>query len=212
VEYWEHGQGKEDGEMLISVFGGLFGLLLPVLLIVGVVYLVRSKGSHEGPTIYDALAAYFYTIIGASMITAAIGAILFIGVALKGWDSGHREEIALASTLLGTGVFIGLLHLAGKVLIQRRGNKTFAGIRRVYLFTMLGTASLAGLVSLPLAIYSVVNHYVAEHPYYHHEDFPATQTAVAIVVVPLWCYYLYRVIRESARRNKDGDSSPTTTT
>jgi len=59
--------------MLAAVFGGLFGLLLPVLLIVGVVYLVRSKGSHEGPTIYDALAAYFYTIIGASMITTAVG-------------------------------------------------------------------------------------------------------------------------------------------
>ena len=193
--------------MLISVFGGLFGLLLPVLLIVGVVYLVRSKGSHEGPTIYDALAAYFYTIIGASMITAAIGMILLIGVALKGSVSGHREEIALASTLVGTGVVVGLLHLAGKVLIQRRGNKAFAGIRRVYLFTMLGIASLAGLVSLPLAIYSVVNHYVAEHPYYYHEAFPATQTAVAIVVVPLWGYYLYRVFRETARKRNSEDSS-----
>ena len=204
--------------MLISVFGGLFGLLLPVLLIVAVVYLVRSKGVHEGPTIYDALAAYFYTIIGASMITGAIGVIVFIGVALKGSASGQREEIALASTLVSTGVVVGLLHLAGKVLIQRRGNKTFAGIRRVYLFCMLGIASLAGLVSLPLAIYSVVNHYVVDHPYYYDEGFPAMQTAVAIVVVPLWVYYLYRVIRETARRNKGGDSSvsesissPTTT-
>jgi len=195
--------------MLAAVFGGLFGLLLPVLLIVGVVYLVRSKGSHEGPTIYDALAAYFYTIIGASMITTAVGVILCINVALENSESRDSEQVVLAVTLVSTGVIVGLLHLAGKVLIQRRANKAFAGIRRVYLFTMLGIASLAGLVSLPLAIYSVVNHYVKES---YHESFPSAQLAVAIVVVPLWCYYLYRAIRESARRNKDGDSSPTTTT
>jgi hypothetical protein len=207
--------------VMISIFGGLFGLLVPVLVIAGVVYLVaRSRGSqHEGPTIYDALAAYFYTIIGASMITAAIGVILFVDVILETSDSPNGDEIALASTLLGTGAVVGLLHLAGKVLIQRRVNKTFAGIRRVYLFCMLGIASLAGLVSLPLAIYSVVNHYVVEHPYYYDEAFPAAQTAVAIVVVPLWVYYLYRVVRETARRNKGEDSSvgettssPTTTT
>ncbi len=193
--------------MLISVFGALFGLLLPVLLIVGVVYLVRSKGGQEGPTIYDALVAYFYTIMGASVITAVVGMILFIGVALESSASGHREEIALASTLVSTGVVVGLLHLAGKVLIERRENKTFAGIRRVYLFCMLGVASLAGLVSLPLAVYSVINYYVVEHPHYYDEGFPAMQTAVAIVVVPLWVYYLYRVIRETARRNKGGGSS-----
>lgn len=192
--------------MLISVFGGLFGLLLPVLLIVGVVYLVRSKGNHhEGPTIYDALAAYFYTVIGASMIAAAVGVILFIDVALKDAESGSGGEIVLAFTLVGTGVVIGLLHLAGKVFIQRRGNRVFAGIRRMYLFTMLGIASLAGLVSLPLAIYSVVNHYVLEHPSYYYEGFPSAQTAVAIVVVPLWGYYLYRAIREIARRKNGGD-------
>jgi hypothetical protein len=196
--------------MLISVFGGMFGLLLPVLLIVGVVYLVRSKGKdHEGPTIYDALAAYFYTIIGASMITTAVGVILCINAALQNSGSRDSEQIVLAVTLVGTGVVVGLLHLAGKVLIQRRANKAFAGIRRVYLFTMLGIASLAGLVSLPLAIYCVVNHYVNES---YRESFPSAQLAVAIVVAPLWGYYLYRVIRETARRNKDGDLSPTTTT
>jgi uncharacterized membrane protein YozB (DUF420 family) len=146
------------------------------------------------------------------MITTAVGVILCINVALQNSESRDSEQIVLAVTLVGTGVVVGLLHLAGKVLIQRRANNTFAGIRRVYLFTMLGIASLAGLVSLPLAIYSLVNHYVKEYPYSYHESFPSAQLAVAIVVVPVWGYYLYRVIRESARRNKDGDSSPTTTT
>jgi hypothetical protein len=102
-------------------------------------------------------------------------------------------------------VVVGLLHLAGKVLTQRRANKAFAGIRRVYLFTMLGIASLAGLVSLPLAIYSVVNHYVKDYPYSYHESFPSAQLAVAMVVVPLWGYYLYRVVRETARKRNSED-------
>jgi len=195
--------------MFISIFGGLFGLLIPVLVIAGVVYLVaRSRGNHhEGPTAYDALAAYFYTIIGASMITTTVGAILFIDVALKEPASGYADEIALASVLVSTGLVVGLLHLLGKGLVQRRGNSTFAGVRRVYLFCMLGIASLAGLVSLPLAIHSVVSHYVVEHPTYYHEGFPSTETAVAIVVVPLWGYFIYRVIRETERRKNGEDLS-----
>lgn len=208
--------------MVVSILASLFGLLIPILIVVGVVYLVaRSRGGqHEGLTIYDALAAYFYTIIGASMITAAIGVILFLDVALKSSGSDNGEEIVSASTLLGTGVVVGSLHLAGKLLMQRTTGKTFAGIRRVYLFCMLGIASVAGLISLPLAIYSVIEHYAVHHQYYYgySEGFPSTQTAVAIVVVPLWCYYLYRVIRETSRRNKGEDSpagestsAPTTT-
>jgi hypothetical protein len=97
--------------------------------------------------------------------------------------------------------------MLGKISIQRRGNKTFAGVRRVHLFSMLGIASLVGLVSLPLAIHRVVSHYVVEHPSYYHQGFPSTEAAVAIVVVPLWGYYLYRVMRETARR-KNGENSP----
>lgn len=194
--------------MFISIFGSLFGLVIPVLLIAGVVYLVvRSRGNqHEGLTVYDALAAYFYTIIGASMITTAVGMILFVDLALKDSGSGYGEQIALAAVLFSTGLVVGLLHLAGKVFIQRRANKTFAGVRRVYLFCMLGIAGLAGLVSLPLAIHRVISYYVVEHPYYYHEGFPSTEAAVAAVVVPLWAYYLYRVIRETARRKNSGDS------
>jgi hypothetical protein len=199
--------------MLYSVFGSLSGLIIPVLLVGGAVYfLARSRGnSHEGVTVYDALAAYFYTIIGASMITAAVGVILFIDVALKDSGSGHGEQIALASVLLGTGLVVGLLHLAGKGFIQRRANKTFVGVRRVYLFCMLGIASLAGLVSLPLAIHSVVSYYVVENPYHYHDRFPSTEAAVAMVVVPLWGYYLYRVIRETARKGNGEDSSASAT-
>lgn len=195
--------------MFISIFGSLFGLVIPVLLIAGVVYLVsRSRGNHhEGVTVYDALVAYFYTIIGASMITTSVGMILFVDLALTDSGSGHGEQIALAAVLVSTGLVVGVLHLAGKVLIQRRANKAFAGVRRVYLFCMLGIASLAGLVSLPLAIHSVVTYYLVEQPYYHHESFPSTETAVAAVVVPMWVYYLYRVIRETARRKSVADSS-----
>jgi len=75
----------------------------------------------------------------------------------------------------------------------------------------LSIASLAGLVSLPLAIHRVVSYYVVEQPSYHHHGFPSTEAAVAIVVVPLWVYYLYRVIREAARRrNGEGSSASET--
>ena len=187
--------------MVISILG----LLVPLLLIAGVIYLVaRAKSDHEVFTVHDALAAYFYTIIGASIITIAIGVILFIDVALPRSRSEGGDEIALASVLVGTGLVVGLLHLLGRGMAERRSKSTFAAVRRVYLFFMLGIASLAGLVSLPLAINAVVNHYVVQD---FPGEFPHVQMAVAIVAVPLWAYYLYRVVRETARGNR-ADESP----
>ncbi len=185
--------------MVISILG----LLVPLLLIAGVVYLVvRARGDHGALTVFDALATYIYTIIGASMITISIGVILFIDVALRKGSHGS-DEIALASVLVGTGLVVGLPHLLGKGLAERRGQSTFAAVRRVYLFFMLGLASLTGLVSLPLAINALVNHYVVQE---FPGEFPHVEMAVAIVAVALWVYYLYRVVRETARGKEAGEA------
>ncbi len=192
--------------MVISILASLLFLLIPVLLIAGVVYLVmRSRSSREGSTLHDALAGYIYTIIGASTITAAIGVALFIDVALRSSGSRGGDEVTMACVLAGTGAAVGLLHFLGKRAAERRAGITFAGARRVYLFFMLGIASLSGLVSLPGAIYAVVSYYAVEPP---AAAFPHTEMAIAVVVVPLWAYYLCRVIRETARRPNKGGAPP----
>ena len=195
--------------MFLSIFAGILGLLIPVLLIAGVAYLiVRPKGTHrEKVTIHDALAAYFYGVFGACVITTVVGVVMFVDVALKESTAPQGDEISLASVLVGTGVSVGLVHALGRVLMQKRSNRVFVGVRRLYLFCMLGIMSLAGLVSLPLAIQSIVKHYMVEHPQYYHNTFPSTETAVAIVVVPLWCWYIFRAVRETGARGNGSAAS-----
>ncbi len=188
--------------MFLSIFGGILAFLVPVLLIAGVVYLiVRPKGAHrERVTIHDALAAYFYGVFGACVITTVVGVVMFLDVALKESMAPQGDEVSLASVLVGTGVAVGLVHGLGRVLMERRSSRVFVGVRRLYLFSMLGIMSLAGLVSLPLAIQSMVKYHMVEHPQYYHNTFPSTEVAVAIVVVPLWCWYIFRAVRETGAR------------
>lgn len=185
--------------MFLSIFGGILGLCIPVLLVAGAIYFIaRSRGNrHEGVTIYDALSAYFYGIFGACLITAVVGVVLFIDVALKESSDAQGEQVSLAAVLVATGVAMGAMHGLGRVLVHRMAGRAFAGARRVYLFSMLGIFSLAGLVSVPLSIYTVVDYKMVEHPSWSHASFPSTEVAVAIVVVPLWCWYVFRVIRET---------------
>ncbi len=66
--------------------------------------IVRPKGTHrEKVTIHDALAAYFYGVFGACVITTVVGVVMFIDVALKESTAPHGDEVSLASVLVGTG-------------------------------------------------------------------------------------------------------------
>lgn len=191
-----------------SLFAGLLGLLVPVLIIGGIVYLVaRSRRDRQnGITAFSALMAYFYFVTAASVITMAAGAISFVYVAV---DQAFRadeiaSDITVASALLGTGLIVCLLHVYGRRAVEKTTGKAAPTLRRVYLFSMLGIFGLAGLIALPLAIYQLIDYYVADHGYLSHVDPPSESLAVAIVVVPLWAYYLFRVFREIRQPRVDG--------
>ena len=72
-------------------------------------------------------------------------------------------------------------------------------IKRIYLFFMLSIFSVAGLVSLPVAVYAFVHYYIEGSR--HWED-PSAALATAIVVVPMWAYYLMRVMQETRATRK----------
>ena len=184
------------------MWSGLLGLVVLVLIIGGTVYLVTRTRRRNGITAHGVLMAYFYFVIAVSVITVVVGTILFVYVAI---DQAFRaaeiaSDITVASVLLSTGLIICLLHVYGRRAVEKTTGKTAPTLRRVYLFSMLGIFSLAGLVSLPLAIYQLVDYYVVRSggPY---SAPPSGALAVAIVVVPLWAYYLFRVFREIRQRD-----------
>lgn len=180
-------------------------LIIPVLIIVAIVYLVwRPRSGQSGAgSAYRALMGYFYLMIAASLITVTVGVIIFAQVGIgQAFNGGEiKNDITIASVLVGTGFIIGMLHLLGKRTLQKRDNEATANIRRVYLFFMLGIYGIAGVVSLPLAIYQTVRYYTVEHerPYYYHA--PSAEIAVAAVVVALWGYFMFRVMRDMRQRH-----------
>jgi len=184
------------------VFTSILGLVLPIFIIGAIVYLiVRKRNGDNGITAYHALISYIYFVIGASVITAVTGFSVLIYAILKDAYDGEKivDDISLGLTLLGTGFIICILHFYGKQAIASKSKEIVTTLRRVYLFIMLSIFSLAGLISLPLAINSLVNYEIEESS---HRDDPAAQLATAIVVVPLWIYYLLRILHE-IRKNSE---------
>lgn len=189
------------------LFLGALTYSLPIVILAGIVYLiVRScNDQRRGTTSYRALMVYFYLVTGASVINMAIGLILFAGVAVSRafTSDGISATLILASTLLGTGLVICVSHIYGRRFLERKMGKVPPTARLTYLFSMLVCFSIAGLVSLPLAVYQTVHHFI-EGSSYSHDD-PSMELAVAMVIVPLWAYYLLQVLRD-IRQNKGRES------
>ncbi len=189
----------------IWVVISVLAFLLPILVVVALVNFVRGRGDQRnGFTPYQALISYFYLVTGASVITMAVGLVYFCKVAVsRAFDGGEiADDLTLAFVLLGTGMMICILHVFGRHAMEKREDKSTTTIRRRYLFVMLAVFSITGLVSLPLAIYQTAHHFV-EEPRYRYDD-PSGALAVAIVFVPLWAYYLFRVLREIRHRDETG--------
>jgi hypothetical protein len=188
---------------------GVVGLIIPLFVIGAVIYLVmRRRGDKEGITAYQALMAYFYTMISASIITTAVGAGCVLTAAFSSAynDRPISNDVTLGVTLLVTGAVICLLHVLGKKALEAKEGNAPRLLKRVYLFFMLSIFSVGGLVSLPMAIYEMANYYVqhgGEHMYWND---PSSSMAAAVVIVPLWCYYLVRVMRETRAAKKEESS------
>ncbi|MBL7120113.1 MAG: hypothetical protein ISS53_05465 [Dehalococcoidia bacterium] len=199
----------------IWVVISVLAFLLPILVVVALVNFVRGRGDQRnGFNPYQALINYFYLVTGASVITMAVGLVYLCKVAVsRAFDGGEiADDLTLAFVLLGTGMMICILHVFGRRAMEKREDKSTTTIRRRYLFFMLAVSSITGLVSLPLAIYRIISYHIVEpsyfpgsYPYYEPPlHAPSAELAVAIVFVPLWAYYLFRVLREIRHRDETG--------
>ena len=182
---------------------GILGVIIPLFVIGAIIYVVvRRRNDKEGITMYQALMAYFYSMIAASIITTAVGVGYLLtsafGSAYNDWPIA--SDVTLGVTLTVTGGIICLLHVLGMKTMEAREGKPTPLLKKVYLFFMLTVFSIGGLVSLPLAIYEAANYYVRDEMYWGD---PSGTIAAAVVIVPLWIYYLMRVLRYTRAAKKE---------
>jgi cytochrome bd-type quinol oxidase subunit 2 len=184
------------------------GFLIPVLIIGGIVYLiVRRRDGNGGITAYESLITYFYLVTAASVITMAVG-LGYLSYVLFREVYGYGEianDVTTGVTLLATGMVICLLHVLGRRAVEKQEDKTTKTLRRVFLFLMLGIFSIAGLVSLPLAVNSSLHYYIADSS---SHDTPERELASALIAVPFWLYYLFRVLREMRTEKRKTEVEP----
>jgi hypothetical protein len=186
--------------MTMEALGMLFSLsflFFPVLFVGVIVYLVvRRRNGGPVITAYHALISYFHLVTAASVVTASVG-IGYLAFAALSLVYGGRapidDNLTLGFTLLCTGAVICALHVWGRRAVEKREEKATTMLRRIYLFSMLAIFSLTGLGAVPVAIHDVVRYYFTGH---RQGSAPAESLAVALVVTPLWAYYLWRVLRE----------------
>ncbi len=182
---------------MFGIFFGLLGTFMWILFIAGIVYVIAKSRSNRnnGITAHQALIAYFYFVTGASIITAVTGLIHVAAAAISGaFDGGEiADDVSLGFTLITTGLIICAIHICGRRIMEKILVKATSGLRRMYLFIMLGITSLTGLIALPLAANDTITYLMEDSQY---RDDPSEQLAVAIIFLPLWAYYLFATIQE----------------
>ncbi len=188
----------------VGIFVGLFFLLAPVVIIATVIYfVVRRRNGQEGITISNALMTYFYAMTGASIVVTSVGmGFLLYALLVRAFDTGHpvADDVTKGFAMLLTGLVFCVSHIFGRGALEKKEGKTANALRRVYLFFMLAIYSVAGLVSVPTAVYMTANYYVKESAHVHA---PSGALATAIVVVPLWIYYLMLALKETRASKKE---------
>jgi hypothetical protein len=185
---------------------GILGGIIPLFVIGAIIYVVmRRRNDKEGITMYQALMAYFYTMICASIITTAVGVGYLLMAAFSSAynDWPIASDVTLGVTLLVTGGVICLLHVFGKKTLEAKEGKSTPLLKKVYLFFMLTIFSIGGLVALPVAIYEVANYYVEHAEEYMYYNDPSGSIAAAVVIVPMWVYYFMRVMRNTHAAKKE---------
>ena len=193
----------------IVIMGVLFGLLISTLIAAAIAYfIVRRRNGQEVITAPNVLTAYFYVMTGASIVVTSVGMGLLLRTLLgRAFDTGEpiANGVTLGIVVLVTGLVFCVSHIFGRRAFEKKQGKTANALRRVYLFFMLAIYSLAGLVAVPMAAYETAHYFInGSRPW----ENPAGVLATAIVVVPLWIYYLVLVLRETHSTKKEDAAQP----
>jgi hypothetical protein len=175
------------------------GVVPTALVVIALIYLV-SRGlpqRQESVSAVKAYAAYSYALIGLGVVAGIVGLILFVRIGMMAaFDVDWTEnDITVASVITGIGLIIAGLHTGTKAAVKRRAEEALTAAKRLYLAWLTFSLGIATLVSVPLAVYRIVRYYrevIAPPP-------PATELAIAIVVLVIWVYYLLRLLRETEK-------------
>jgi Domain of unknown function (DUF5671) len=181
---------------------GAAAIIPGIVTAVALLYLV-TRGLPERRDGFSAAKAFFlycYFMIGLSTVAAVVGFVMLVNVGCKAafeldWS---RNSLWLAFVVAGMGILVCTMHLAAKRDVRKRTREDLTTPRRVYVTWMAFAFGFAAFVSLTVAVYQLVHYYRATIV----PAAPTTETAMAIVLVVVWLYYMFRLRREATRPNR----------
>jgi cytochrome bd-type quinol oxidase subunit 2 len=184
---------------IVSAFAALYGILaliVPFLVVGAIVYLiVRRRNGHEGVTAYHTLITYFYAVMAASVLICAVGLCFLLDAAFgQVYDGeGLAGSVTTGCAVLVVGIVILALHSWGRRRVEDPWDKDTRTLKRIYLFFMLAVFSIAGLVSLPLAVANGTHYSLGD---FYDYGAPNTSLSIALIAALLWMYFFWQVIKE----------------
>jgi len=165
-------------------------------------YLV-TRGLPQRREDFSAVKAFFvycYFMIGLSTVAAVVGLVMLANICCKAafevdWT---RNDLWLACVVTGMGILVCIMHLAAKRDVRKRTGADLTTARRMYVTWMAFLFGFSSFVSLTVAIYQLVHYYCATIV----PAAPTTETAMAMVLVIVWLYYMFRLKREATRPDR----------
>lgn len=189
-------EGVQEMELLLL---SSVGVIPSVITAVALLYLVtRGLPQRRGSfSVVKAFFAYCYFMIGLSTVATVVGLVMLANICCKAaleveWI---RNDLWLAFAITGMGVLVCVLHLAGKRDVRKRTGENLTTARRMYVTWMTFLFGFSSFVSLTIAVYQLVHYYRAPIV----PAAPTTETAMAMVLVIVWLYYMFRLRREASR-------------
>lgn len=181
--------------ILLSFISVIPGIITAVALL----YLV-TRGlpqRREGFSAVKAFLVYCYFMIGVSTVAAVVGFVMLANIGCKAafevdWT---RNDLWLACVVTGMGILVCIMHLAAKRDVWNRTREDLTVPRRVYVTWMAFAFGFAAFVSVTVALYQLVHYYRAAIV----PAAPTTETAMAIVLLIVWLYYMFRLRREATK-------------
>jgi len=175
------------------------GVIPSVITAVALLYLVtRGLPQRRGSfSVVKAFFTYCYFMIGLSTVVTVVGLVMLANVLFKAAFEADstRNDLWLACVTTAMGVLICILHLAAKRDVRKRTGEDLTTPRRVYVTWMTFLFGFSSFVSLTVAVYQLVHYYRAPIV----PAAPTTETAMAMVLVVVWLYYMFRLRREASR-------------
>ena len=107
-------------------------------------------------------------------------------------DAQFNDDLIRGVTVSFVGLLLWAVHAIGLRRVETEEERRQSWINRLHRLGLLAVFGVGSLVALPFAAYELLRYLVGGDALSHTP--PGSSVALALVLVPIWCYELWQVV------------------